>query len=82
MKAWQTALIGLGAAAVMILLTLPLTLYIAIDKVTNELRPASLGVFAIWIAAVVVGTVGGALVPRVLSSVDRDTISDRQRSRR
>ena len=90
MKWWQASLIGLGVALVVIVLTLPITLYIAIDKITNELKPASLGVVAFWIAAVVVGVVGGGLVPRLLGSVDRDTIEQRrykdrrrdQRSRR
>lgn len=82
MKWWHGSLIGLGVAAVMILLTLPITLYIAIDKITNELQPASLGVFAFWIAAVVVGIVGGGLVPKLLGSVDRESVADRRRNQR
>ncbi len=82
MKWWHGSLIGLGIAAVVILVSLPITLYIAIDRITNELKPASLGVFAFWIAAVVVGVVGGGLAPRVLGSVDRDSVRRRQRSRR
>ncbi|MEO1715991.1 MAG: hypothetical protein AAFR76_02670 [Planctomycetota bacterium] len=81
MKWWHGSLIGLGIAAVMVLLTLPITLYIAIDKITNELRPASVGVFGFWIAAVIVGTVGGGLVPKLLGSVDRDTIEQRRQKR-
>lgn len=82
MNWWQASLIGLGVALVVILLTLPITLYIAIDRITNELKPASLGVVAFWIAAVVVGVVGGGLVPRLLGSVDRDTIEERRRDQR
>ena len=77
MRWWHGSLIGLGVASVLVLLTLPITLYIAIDKVTNELQPASVGVFGFWIAAVVIGIVGGGLVPRLLGSVDRDTIERR-----
>ena len=81
MKSWHTALIGLGVSLVMIVLTLPITLYIAIDKPTNDLKPASLGVFAFWIAAVVIGSVGGALVTKQLGSVDRDAIDRRHAER-
>lgn len=82
MKWWHGSLIGLGVAAVVILVSLPITLYVAIDKVTNQLQSASVGVFAFWIAAVVVGSVGGGLVPTMLGSVDREKVNERQRSRR
>ncbi|GAB5497160.1 MAG: hypothetical protein Phyf2KO_22400 [Phycisphaerales bacterium] len=70
MKPWQTSLIGLGIAAVMISLSLPITLYIAIDR-DNTLKPASTGVFAMWIAMLVIGGVGGYVWPKILGSVDR-----------
>ena len=70
MKPWQTSLIGLGVAAVMIALSLPITLYIAIDR-DNTLKPASTGVFAMWIAMLVIGGVGGYVWPKILGSVDR-----------
>ncbi len=82
MKWWHGSLIGLGVASLIILVSLPITLYVAIDKVTNELQPASLGVAAFWVAAVVVGVVGGALVPALLGSVDRDTVERRRRDQR
>lgn len=70
MSAWKSSLIGLGVAAVMIALSLPLTLYIAIDR-DNSLKPASTGVFAMWIALLVIGGVGGYVWPKILGSVDR-----------
>lgn len=70
MKPWQTSLIGLGVASVAIMLSLPLTLYMAIDR-NNDLKPASTGVFAMWIALLVIGGLGGFLWPKILNSVDR-----------
>lgn len=70
MSAWKSSLIGLGVASVMIALSLPITLYIAIDR-DNSLKPASTGVFAMWIAMLVIGGVGGYIWPKILGSVDR-----------
>ena len=70
MKPWQSMLIGLGVALVMILLSLPITLYMAFDR-DNTLKPASLGVFAMWFCLIVTGTVGGYLWPKILGSVER-----------
>ncbi|RNC82580.1 MAG: hypothetical protein ED559_12625 [Phycisphaera sp.] len=75
MSAWKSSLIGLGVAIVMIALSLPLTLYIAIDR-DNSLKPASAGVFAMWIAMLVIGGVGGCVWPKILGSVDRPDPSD------
>lgn len=70
MKPWQTMLIGLGVALVMILLSLPITLYMAFDR-DNSLKPASLGVFAMWFCLIVTGLVGGFVWPKILGSVDK-----------
>jgi len=63
-------LIGLGVALVMILLSLPITLYMAFDR-DNSLKPASLGVFAMWFCLIVTGLVGGFVWPKILGSADR-----------
>ncbi|HED52575.1 MAG TPA: hypothetical protein ENJ00_00015 [Phycisphaerales bacterium] len=69
MKPWQSMLIGLGIALLMILMSLPITIYMAIDR-DDSLKPASLGVFAMWLALIIIGSVGGLLWPRVLNSID------------
>jgi len=63
-------LIGLGIALAMILMSLPITIYMAIDR-DNSLKPASLGVFAMWIALIVIGSVGGYVWPKILGSIER-----------
>jgi hypothetical protein len=70
LKPWQTTLIGLGVALVMIMLSLPITLYMAFDR-DNSLKPAALGVFAMWVCLIVTGAVGGYLWPKILGSVER-----------
>ncbi|MEM8757821.1 MAG: hypothetical protein AAGF47_08570 [Planctomycetota bacterium] len=78
MKAWQTALIGVGAALVMVLLSAPITLYMAIGT-DGSLKPAAAGVFGFWIALLVVCAVAGALVPRLLRSVDARLDADQRK---
>lgn len=63
-------LIGLGIALVMVMLSLPITLYMAFER-DNSLKPASLGVFAMWICLIATGMVGGYLWPKILGSVER-----------
>lgn len=69
MKPWQSMLIGLGVSLVLILLSLPITLYIAFDR-DNGLKPGATGVFGMWIAMIVIGLAGGYLWPKILHSVD------------
>ena len=70
MKPWQSMLIGLGVALVMIMLSLPITLYMAFER-DNSLKPAALGIFAMWVCLIVTGMVGGYLWPKILGSVER-----------
>ena len=71
-------MIVVGVALAMILLSSPITLYLAFDR-DDSLKPAAAGVFGLWIALIVIGAVGGALVPRLFAGVDRDAVGSRRR---
>lgn len=81
MKAWKSSLLGVAVAFLLILLSSPITLYLAFDR-DDALKPAAAGVFGLWIALIVIGAAGGALVPRLFGSVDRDRVAERRRHSR